>query len=93
MNFLNQYGIKNLELMESVIVLFENEIKNQIKISHPGAFTDYCKKQGFSGVTCDCICKAMASNDKTLHKRANFAYNFGFKKKGQTCSCMEKQGK
>jgi len=68
-------------------------IENEIKISHPGAFTDYCKSQGFDGVTCECICKAMKSNDKTLHKRANFAYNFGFKKKGKTCDCMEKDKK
>ena len=68
-----------------------NELnENDIKISHPGAFTDYCKSQGFDGVTCECICKAMKSNDKTLHKRANFAYNFGFKKKGKICKCMEK---
>ena len=69
------------------------EAKNEIKIKHPGAFTDWCKQQGFGGVTCDCICKAMATNDKTLHKRASFAYTFGFKEHGKTCDCMEKRKK
>ncbi len=80
-------------LNESAIkMILENE-KPEIEIKHPGAFTDWCKKQGFNGVTCECICKAMATNDKTLHKRAIFAYNFAFKRHGKTCECMEKRKK
>ena len=60
----------------------------EIEIKHPGAFTDWCKSQNFDGVTCECICKALKTNDKVLHKRAIFAYNFGFKKNGKTCDCV-----
>ena len=71
--------------------ILEETEKLDIEIKHPGKFTDWCKSHGFEGVTCDCICKAMSSNDPKLHKEANFAYNFGFKKNGKTCDCMAKK--
>ena len=81
-------------LNESALkLLIENSEKPKIEIKHPGAFTAWCKKQGFDGVTCECICKAMATDNPTLHKRANFAYNFAFKRNGKTCDCMEKRKK
>jgi hypothetical protein len=63
--------------------------KVKLIIKHPGAFTKWCKDQGFEGVNCECICKALKTDDPTLHKRANFAYNFGFKRNGRTCKCVE----
>jgi len=63
--------------------------KLKLEIKHPGAFTEWCKEQGFEGVTCECICKAMKTDDPVLHKRANFAYNFGWRRNGKTCACME----
>ena len=78
--------------LSEIITIMENE-KPKIEIKHPGSFTAWCKKQGFDGVTCECICKAMATDNPTLHKRANFAYNFAFKRHGKTCDCMEKRKK
>jgi len=69
----------------------ENNKKNKpkIKLKHPGAMTEYCKENGFDGVTCGCLCKAMKEEDPVWHKRAMFAYNFGFKRNKKTCACME----
>jgi len=63
--------------------------KIKIKIKHPGAMTEYCKKKGYDGVTCGCLCEAMNDPDPVWHKRANFAYVFGFRKNGKQCACME----
>ena len=38
-----------------------------------GTFTAWCKRQGFDGVTEECIAKGLASKDPTTRKRANFA--------------------
>ena len=67
--------------------------KAKIVLKHPGAFSAWCKKQGFDGVTCDCICKAIEvakkNDDKTLMKQALFANNFAIKKKlGKNCPCI-----
>jgi len=55
-----------------------------------GKFTAYCKRNGFDGVTCECIMKGLKSPDVGTRRRANFAYNFGFKKNGKKCSDVEK---
>ena len=55
--------------------------KEIIKIKHPGAFTNYCKKNGFEGVNCACVNKAMNTDNPILHKQANFARNFALKGK------------
>ena len=38
-----------------------------------GAFTSWCKAQGFDGVTEECIRKGLASKNPTIVRRANFA--------------------
>jgi len=38
-----------------------------------GTFTAWCKRQGFKGVTAECIRKGLASKNPTTRKRANFA--------------------
>jgi hypothetical protein len=55
-----------------------------------GQFTKFCKSKGYTGVTCQCICEALKSRSVKRVKEANFAYNFGFKKNGKTCDCVEK---
>jgi len=57
--------------------------KTNIKINpkNKGKFTEYCKKQGYKGVTCGCINKGLKSKNPKTRKRANFARNFG--KKGK----------
>jgi len=40
-----------------------------------GAFTAYCKKKGYKGVTQECIEEAKRSGNPTLKKRAIFAEN------------------
>ncbi len=42
-------------------------------IKHPGAFTEWCKKQGFSGATEECIAKGKKSKNPTVRKRATLA--------------------
>jgi len=76
-------------IKESTMYLNENAIisiaqiieeaskKSNIEIKHPGAFTKWCKQQGFEGVTCECIKKGLASNNPHVRKMANFARNFG----------------
>ena len=38
-----------------------------------GAFTEYCRRNGFDGVTEACIQKGLKSKNPTTRKRANFA--------------------
>ena len=75
------------------IGLEDNEGKRPIKISHPGAFSKWCKQQGYvdddGHVTCECICAGLKSKSEKIRKRANFAYTFGFKEHGKTCDCVE----
>ena len=75
-----------------LIYLNENaqEKASNIQIKHPGEMTEWCKRQGYEKVTCDCLCKAFKSDNPILHKRANFAYNFGWKRHNKTCDCVEK---
>jgi len=49
-----------------------------------GAFTDWCKEQGFSGPTSECIAAGKKSKNPTTRKRANLAETFkGMHKKGK----------
>lgn len=45
----------------------------QKAIKHPGSFTEWCKKQGFKGVTKECIEMGKRSKNPTIRKRANLA--------------------
>jgi len=45
----------------------------QHAIHHPGAFTAYCKRSGYGGVTGACIAKGRASNNVHVERMANFA--------------------
>jgi len=56
--------------------------KLSIKIKKPGSFTAYCKRKGYSGVTCACIKEGLKSPNPLTRKRANFARNFAKKCKG-----------
>jgi len=38
-----------------------------------GAFTEWCKRQGYSGVTSACIEKGLKSKSLTIKRRAAFA--------------------
>ena len=90
--FINENCFMNIKVTDYVInkVLNENEMeKPKIKISEPGSFTEWCNEAGFPGVTCECICKALKTDSPRLHKKAIFAYNFGFKKNGKKCACVE----
>lgn len=51
--------------------------KNWIQgaVKHPGAFTQWCKSQGYDGVTQDCINKGKSAGGTTA-KRANLAQTF-----------------
>lgn len=40
-----------------------------------GAFTEYCKRKGYKGVTQECINEAKKSRNPILKKRAIFAEN------------------
>ena len=46
-----------------------------IKPSHEGSFTAWCKRQGFGGVTSECISRGKASKDPAIRKKATFADN------------------
>ena len=41
-----------------------------------GAFTRYCKRQGYKGVTKECIAKAKKSKNPTTRRRAVLAETF-----------------
>ncbi len=49
--------------------------KNWIQqaIKKPGAFTEWCRRQGFSGVTRECIEKGKRSSNPTTRRRAVLA--------------------
>jgi hypothetical protein len=52
--------------------------------------TEWCKSQGYEKVTWSCLLKAFKSCNALLHKRANFAYNFGWKNHNRSCGDIEK---
>lgn len=49
--------------------------KNWIQeaIRNPGAFTAYCKRKGYDGVTEACIHEGLTSPNPTIRRRARFA--------------------
>ena len=58
----------------------------EIKKSHEGKFTQYCKDKGHSGVTSECIREGLASEMSKTRKMAQFAKNarsFNHDKKGE----------
>jgi len=67
----------NNRTIKSLTQIIEEATKSNIEIKHPGAFTKWCKQQGFKGVTCECIKKGLASKNPHVRKMANFARNFG----------------
>lgn len=63
-----------------IIEIIEEMEKLSIHLNpkNKGKFTEYCKRNGFQGVTCECIKKGLAAGGQ-LAKEANFARNFGHK--------------
>ena len=49
--------------------------KIYIKPKNRGSFTDYCKRNGYSGVTSSCIAKGKKSPNAKTRSRATFAKN------------------
>ncbi len=45
----------------------------QQAIKNPGAFTEWCLRQGFSGATKECIEKGKRSSNPTTRRRAYLA--------------------
>jgi len=45
----------------------------QEAIKKPGAFTQWCKRQGYEGVTQECIEKGKKSDNITIRRRAILA--------------------
>jgi hypothetical protein len=48
-------------------------IQKAVPASHEGRFTDYCKRQGYKGVTNQCIAKAKSSGTIKRKRQAQFA--------------------
>ena len=46
-----------------------------IKPSHKGKFTKYCKRKGYKGVTSECIAEGKKSKLASVVKMATFAQN------------------
>lgn len=46
-----------------------------IKKAHEGKFTEHCKREGYKGVTLECISDAKKSKNAGLKKQAVFAEN------------------
>ena len=46
-----------------------------------GTFTEWCKQQGYGGVTSECIAAGKKSKNPTVRKRANLASTFRKMKK------------
>jgi len=45
----------------------------QEAIKKPGAFTEWCKRRGYSGVTQECIEEGKRSSNPTTRRRAHLA--------------------
>ena len=48
----------------------------QKAVKHPGAFTAWCKRKGYSGVTQACINEGKRSKNPTIRRRAVLAETF-----------------
>lgn len=53
----------------------EKKHKIEIKPSHEGRFTEYCKNKGHKGVTNECIEEGLASRGSAVRKMSQFALN------------------
>lgn len=53
----------------------EKKHKIEIKPSHEGRFTEYCKNKGHKGVTNECIEEGLASRVAAVNKMAQFSKN------------------
>lgn len=62
--------------------------KIKIKESRKGTFTKWCKKQGYKGVTKECINKGLKSKNPAIRKKANFARNARKWNKGRKSKSM-----
>lgn len=47
----------------------------KIKPSKVGSFTAWCKRNGFKGVTSECIAAGKRAKSAAIRKKANFAGN------------------
>ena len=48
----------------------------QNAVKRPGAFTEWCKRRGYGGVTAKCIQEGKRSKDPTTRRRAVLAETF-----------------
>ena len=53
----------------------QDKPKIQIKKANRGKFTKHCQREGYSGVTTECIAKAKKSKNPALRKQSVFADN------------------
>ena len=51
-----------------------------------GSFTRWCKRQGFKGVTAECICRGLRSKSAAIVKKAKFA-KAAWKIRGKVVNC------
>ncbi len=85
-DFLNSESLmeeiaKEVEYFESL-----NEAAPDFSDLKKGAFTKWCKQNGFGDVNCKCICAGLAKGG-VIAKRANFANTFG----KHDCDCPKKE--
>lgn len=66
---------ENTSASQDTSVEMEDKSNIHIKKSRQGSFTKWCKQQGFSGVTQECIQKGLKSKNPAIRKKANFARN------------------
>lgn len=53
----------------------EKKPKIEIKKSHKGKFTKYCKSKGYEGVTKACEQEGLASHSEKIRKQVQFSAN------------------
>lgn len=53
----------------------DDKPKIEIKKSHRGRFTQYCKNKGYDGVTSECEEEGLASRSAKVRKQAQFSKN------------------
>lgn len=58
-----------------VCVMAEKKPKIEIKESHKGKFTEYCKSKGHESVTRECEEEGLASKSAKVRKMAQFSKN------------------
>jgi hypothetical protein len=73
------FELEDLKIMDRELAEQKKWIQKAVK--KPGSFTAWCKKQGFDGVTNECIEKGLKSDDKKIQARAKLARAFRKMKK------------